>query len=275
MNNVLDAGLTQPQLTGAVAVVGVEKTFGHGADVVHAVGPVSLEIPEGQFVCLVGRSGCGKSTLLRMVSGLEIPSQGSITVDDRPVNKPGVDRAMIFQAQALFPWRTVAENVMFGPQMTGVSKAERQQIAGELLHLVGLEQFAKAYPHQLSGGMQQLCAIARALATKPRILLADEPFGALDAQTREDMQQRLLDVWSTTGISIIFVTHSVQEAVQLADRIIVMTPRPARIADDLLVDLERPRDVTSAAFGDVARRVYAKLKRDDAFTGNTARASYE
>ena len=201
----------------------------------------NLEIEQGEFVCLLGPSGCGKSTLLNVVCGLVEPSTGSIKVDRRSVAQPGPDRGMVFQNYSLYPWLTVRQNIEFGPKLNRWPKARVSQIANELIEIVGLKEYADQFPKVLSGGMKQRVAIARALAMEPGVLLMDEPFGALDAQTRSRMQELLLDIWSRKRNTVIFVTHDIEEAVYLADRVLVMSARPGRIIEDLRIELPRPR----------------------------------
>ena len=210
---------------------------------------VSFTAAQSEFVCLLGPSGCGKTTLLNMIAGFLTPAEGEIRVGGRPVSGQGFDRGIVFQDFAqLFPWRTALGNVEFGLEMKGVPKAERERIALEQLRLVKLEKFAGAYPHHLSGGMQQRVAIARALAYNPGVLLMDEPFAALDAMTRDDMQRLLAEVWRETRKTVIYVTHNVAEAVYLADRVIVMTAHPGTVKADVPVRLQRPRDPLSVEF---------------------------
>src|ERR1700710_1248594 len=199
-------------------VRGLGKTYG----VVEALRGAELSVPAGEFVCLLGASGCGKSTLLRIVAGFEAPTAGTVLVHGQPVNGPGPGRGMVFQDYGLFPWLTVRENIGFGPQARGVARAEVAQIADRFVAMVGLQRFAGAYPHQLSGGMKQRVAIARVLANDAELMLMDEPFGALDAMTRERLQDELLTVWQDRGLTVLFVTHSVEEAILLADRVVVL-----------------------------------------------------
>ena len=214
-----------------------------------AVDNASFTARESEFLCLVGPSGCGKTTLLNMIAGFFAPTQGEIRINGRAVSGQGLDRGIVFQDFAqLFPWRTALGNVAFGLEMKGMGKAERERIALEQLRLVKLEKFAGAFPHHLSGGMQQRVAIARALAYNPSVLLMDEPFAALDALTRDEMQRLLAEVWRETRKTVVYVTHNVAEAVYLADRVIVMTPHPGRIKAELPVRLPRPRDALSVEF---------------------------
>jgi len=212
-----------------------------GGGAVQALDHVNLTVGDGEFLTVLGPSGCGKTTLLRHIAGLEPWDTGEILIDGKPVRGPGPDRAMVFQSFALLPWSTVLENVGFGLQLRGVPKAERDARANELIELVGLRGFERMRPGQLSGGMQQRVGLARALAVKPRVLLMDEPFGALDEQTRRLLQEQLLGIWEANPIAVVFITHSMEEAVLLGDRIAVMTPRPGRIDEIVTVQLRRPR----------------------------------
>ena len=210
---------------------------------------VSFNIGASEFVCIVGPSGCGKSTLLNIIAGFLQPAGGEILIGGKAVTGHGMDRGVVFQDFAqLFPWRTALGNVTFGLEMKGVGKAERETLAREQLRLVKLEKFTASYPHHLSGGMQQRVAIARALAYNPAVLLMDEPFAALDALTRDDMQRLLADVWRATRKTVIYVTHNVSEAVYLADRVIVMSPHPGTVKAEIKIDLARPRDPLSVEF---------------------------
>jgi NitT/TauT family transport system ATP-binding protein len=202
---------------------------------------VSFSVRKNEFVCLLGPSGCGKTTLIRIIAGLIAADKGEILVNGAPVTEPGRDRCMVFQQFGLLPWRTALGNVEFGLEIEGVPREERQKVARHYLDLVGLNGFENYYPHQISGGMQQRVGIARALSKKPDILLMDEPFGAVDAQTREQLQEELLKIWAKTDTTVIFVTHSIDESVYLSDRVIVMQSRPGRIKEEVKVDLPRPR----------------------------------
>jgi NitT/TauT family transport system ATP-binding protein len=216
---------------------------------VPAVEDVSFGIETSEFLCIVGPSGCGKSSLLNIIAGFLTPTRGEIRIGGRPVTGHGLDRGVVFQDFAqLFPWRTALGNVTFGLEMKGVGKAEREELARRQLALVKLEKFAQSYPHHLSGGMQQRVAIARALAYNPSVLLMDEPFAALDALTRDEMQRLLAVVWRETRKTVVYVTHNVAEAVFLADRVLVMTPHPGKVKADVRIELARPRNPLSVEF---------------------------
>ena len=202
---------------------------------------ICLTVRKKEFVCLLGPSGCGKTTLIRIVAGLLPADRGEVLVNGNPVTSPGRDRCMVFQQFGLLPWRAVLGNVEFGLEIEGVPREERRDISRKYLELVGLNGFEDYYPHQISGGMQQRVGIARALSKKPDILLMDEPFGAVDAQTREQLQEELLKIWAKTDTTVIFVTHSIDESIYLSDRVVVMHSRPGRIKEEVLVDLPRPR----------------------------------
>ena len=224
---------------------------------------VNLDIRDEEFICLVGPSGCGKTTLLRIIAGLETATTGSVIVDGRAVTGPDPKRGMVIQEYSLFPWRRVVDNVAFGLEMRGVGKEERRKTADHYIEMVGLSQFRDAYPYELSGGMRQRVAIARALANDPDVLLMDEPFGALDAQTRNRMQKELLSLWEKTKKTIVFVTHSVDEAVYLSDRIVVLAPRPGTVRESITIPWPRPRDRTSAEFAEVRRRVLRMIDESE------------
>ena len=231
-----------------VRIEALSKRYAAGGSDILALSGISATIGEGEFVCLLGPSGCGKSTLLKIVAGLIPASAGTISIAGRVVTAPGPDRAMVFQDYALFPWMTVAENAEFGLAARGVAPARRAAASAELLKAVCLGEFAAKYPHHLSGGMKQRVSIARALAVDPVLLLMDEPFGALDAQTRFVMQQELLRIWRAYRKTVLFVTHSIEEALYLGDRVLVMTARPGRIKAEIPVASARPRDIGSVEF---------------------------
>jgi NitT/TauT family transport system ATP-binding protein len=250
------------QSTGGIEIENLTIRLGEGAQAFDAVQDVSLSIAPGEFVCVLGPSGCGKSTLLGALAGHWQPSRGHIRVDGQAVAGPHPDRGLVFQQHTLFPWKKVLDNVAFGLKMKGVGRRERRERARELLELVGLKGFEDRYPIQLSGGMQQRVEIARVLINHPRVMLMDEPFGALDAQTRLKMQELLLEVWSRVKTTIVFITHDIDEALFLADRILVMSPRPGRIIEEIRLDFERPRHpdlVTSPHFTQLKRHCLALL----------------
>ena len=220
----------------------VRKVFSSRGNEVVALDKTSFQVKDGEFVTILGPSGCGKSTILRIVAGLEEPSTGKVYLDGNEVKGPGPDRGMVFQSYTLYPWLTVEDNITFGLKLQGRSSKERKEVAGHYLELIGLRGFEKHYPIQLSGGMKQRVAIARALANDPKILLMDEPFGALDAQTRTIMQEVLLKAWEASKKTILFITHDVEEAIFLADSVYVMTARPGRLKENVPVNLSRPRD---------------------------------
>ncbi len=224
-----------------IDVANVSIVFDTRNGQVVAVDRVSFEVKHGEFVCLLGPSGCGKSTLLNAIAGFERPYEGEVRVLGKAVTAPGPDRGMVFQQPLLFPWKSVRSNIAHGPSVLGKSRAEAASIADGLIEMIGLTRFADAYPHTLSGGMQQRVSIARALANRPGILLMDEPFGALDAQTRVIMQENLLRLWSEFGTTIVFVTHDIEEAIFLADRVLIMSSSPGRILRTVEIRLPRPR----------------------------------
>lgn len=232
---------------GEIKVDDVSITFGSGSSAHVAVETTSIKAHAGEFVCILGPSGCGKSTLLNAIAGYVKPTTGEVTVDGVTVDKPGPDRGMVFQQYSLLPWKTVYENVAFGPRMAGESRASAGSTANTFLELVGLKKFGNRYPAELSGGMQQRVGIARALANYPSVLLMDEPFGALDAQTRLMMQESLLEIWRKFGTTVVFVTHDVDEAVFLADRVLIMSAAPGRIIEDVKIKLPRPRSTDMAS----------------------------
>jgi NitT/TauT family transport system ATP-binding protein len=243
-------------MSGAQIVVrGVEKVFRSEGREIVALSKIDLEVRQGEFVCLLGPSGCGKSTLLNAIAGFVQPTAGEIHVDGRPVGAPGPDRGMVFQEYALFPWMTVAENVGFGLEIRKEARSEVDRKVGELLSLFGLSEFRDRFPKDLSGGMRQRVAIARVLALDSPMLLMDEPFGALDALTRRNLQDELLRIWADLRKTIVFVTHSIEEAIYLADRVMVMTYRPGTIKRVESIDLPRPRDTAAADFNALKREL--------------------
>jgi NitT/TauT family transport system ATP-binding protein len=246
-----------------IKIRNVSLVYDTPAGPVEGVQGASFDIEQSEFVCIVGPSGCGKSTLLNIIAGFLAPTGGEIRIGGRAVAGHGQDRGVVFQDFAqLFPWRTALGNVAFGLEMKGVGKAEREDIARKQLSLVRLEKFAASYPHHLSGGMQQRVAIARALAYNPAVLLMDEPFAALDALTRDDMQRLLADVWRETRKTVIYVTHNVAEAVYLADRVVVMTPHPGRVKIEVPIKLPRPRNPLSVEFLDHQKQLLRQLGQE-------------
>ncbi len=241
--------------TSGVVVNRIGKTYDDDGDAVRALDDVNFAVGESEFVCLVGPSGCGKTTLFRIIAGLADATDGTVLLGDTPVTGPTTDMGVVFQEYHLFPWLTVEENVSFGLERSDRPAAERERRIDEMLRLVGLTEFRDSYPKSLSGGMKQRVAIARSLAVDPGLLLMDEPFGAVDAQTREMLQRELLDVWQSTGKTVLFVTHDVAEAVTLADRIVVMAAKPGRVAEIVDVDVDRPRERGDPAFGEHVARV--------------------
>ncbi len=227
-----------------------------------ALDRINLQVKAGEFLCIVGPSGCGKSTLLHLIAGLQRPTSGAVLIDGKPVHGPGTDRILIFQELGLFPWLTVADNVEFGLKMKGIPKSERKLKVGYYLRLVQLSQFADSYIHQLSGGMRQRVALARALATEPDVLLMDEPFAALDAQTRDLLHDELERIWAETGRTIIFVTHNVREAARLGDRVAIFTFRPGRIKREFAVDQPRPRQIEDPAISRCAKEILGDLREE-------------
>jgi NitT/TauT family transport system ATP-binding protein len=226
---------------------------------IEALRETHLLVGRGEFVCLIGASGCGKSTLLRIVAGFESPTRGQAFMSGALIGGPGPERGMVFQDYGLFPWLTVRSNISFGPISRRRPAAEVKETVDRFMTLVGLQRFADAYPHQLSGGMKQRVAIARVLANDAKVVLMDEPFGALDAMTREHLQGELLEIWQRTALTVLFVTHSIEEAIFLADRIVVMSPGPGRIESEVSVSLPRPRDVVTPEFNAIRRELSLQL----------------
>ena len=246
---------------GRLVLKGVSRKFNDS----FAVNAVNLEVNEGEFVCLLGPSGCGKTTVLRLAAGLDAPSMGEIFLDDNKITGPNRECGFVFQEYALFPWRTVRGNIEFGPEVKGLEKEEVKRLSKQYIDLVGLTGFENHFPNELSGGMKQRVGIARAYANNPKLLLMDEPFGALDAQTRNIMQAELLRIWEQEHISALFVTHSVDEAVYLADRVVVMSAHPGTVKETFEIDLPRPRVRTSpeanALRNSILKSLGAEIKR--------------
>jgi NitT/TauT family transport system ATP-binding protein len=242
-----------------LAVEHISKVFEQRNELSTALSDVNMEVEEKEFLCILGPSGCGKTTLLRIIAGLETTTSGRVIIGGEEVTGPDPKMAMIFQDYSLFPWRTVIENIAFGLEMRDVGKEEREKVASDYLDLVGLIEFGKNFPYELSGGMRQRVAVARALAIDPSVLLMDEPFGALDAQTRNMLQKEILEIWEKTKKTVLFVTHSVDEAVFLADRIVVLTSRPGKVKEVISINLPRPRDRTSPDFANIRRYVLSLI----------------
>jgi NitT/TauT family transport system ATP-binding protein len=245
--------------TPIIEMRNVGKTFAQNGRAVEALRGANLTVKKGEFICLIGASGCGKSTLLRLAAGFETPTTGEALMWGMPIESPGPSRGMVFQDYGLFPWLTVRDNIGFGPKSRGRAKQEIKETTERFIELVGLSNFADLYPHQLSGGMKQRVAIARVLANDAELVLTDEPFGALDAMTRERLQDELTEIWSRTGLTVLFVTHAIEEAIFLADRVVVMSPGPGRIDSEYTIDLKRPRDVASNEFNEWRRLLASKL----------------
>ncbi len=265
---IAPSSVGRPARTGApdVAKVGLNELClsyrTENGEQLLALDHINLQVKAGEFLCIVGPSGCGKSTLLHLVAGLQPQTSGQVLVDGKPVQGAGTDRILIFQEHGLFPWLTVGQNVEFGMKMKGVAKAEREEKTRYYLRLVHLSKFQDSYIHQLSGGMRQRVAIARALATEPDVLLMDEPFAALDAQTRDLLHDELERIWDETGCTIIFVTHNVREAIRLGDRVVLMTFRPGRVKSEFPVDLPRPRHLEDVTVARAAREILDELREE-------------
>lgn len=257
--------LAETSAKGSVNVEGVSMTFSRRGQSTQVLESINLQIKPGELVCLLGPSGCGKSTLLNIIAGFIKPTAGYVMVDQRQVKKPGADRGFVFQQYSLLPWKTTFQNVELGLKIKGMPKAEREDMVGEYLNLVGLAKYRNAYPSQLSGGMQQRASIVRALVNSPSVLLMDEPFAALDAQTRHMMQELLLTIWSTLKTTVIFVTHDIEEAIFLGDRIFVMGVQPGRIKAELDIPLARPRhvdDMLTPEFTQLNRQVFELIREE-------------
>ena len=250
----------------ALSVESVSKTFGkHGSPGVQALRDINLTIREGEFVSIVGASGSGKSTLLRIIDGLLPASSGIVRVGGHPVTRPGADRAVVFQQDALLPWKPVIDNVAYGLTIAGTAKRDAHAIAQRFIEMAGLQGFEQHYPHQLSGGMRQRVNVARALAVDPKILLLDEPFAALDAQTREIMQAELLNIWQKSGTTVLLITHQIDEAVFLSDRVVVFSARPGSVREEIPIPLPRPRDLElkrREQFGTLVDRVWRLIEHE-------------
>lgn len=245
----------ETQAKPLVRAAGVNKIFGAEPGGVVALKDIDLEIRPGEFVCLLGPSGCGKSTLLNAIAGFSLPTSGTLEVSGKPVTAPGPDRGMVFQEYALFPWMTVEANIAFGLDIRGTGRDEKARIVDDLLDMLGLKEFRHRFPKDLSGGMRQRVAIARVLALDPPIMLMDEPFGALDALTRRSLQDELLRIWRSVGKTIVFVTHSIEEAVYLGSRVVILTYRPGTIKRDVTIDLPYPRDSNSVEFNAIKKEL--------------------
>jgi len=246
-----------------IALRSVEQTYqSNKGPRLLALDNINLEIAAGEFVCIVGPSGCGKTSLLSLIAGLSFPTRGEVQLNNKPVTGPGTDRILIFQEHGLFPWLTVGQNVEFGMKMNGVKKSERKQKIKHYLQLVHLDQFEDSYTHQLSGGMRQRVAIARALATEPNVLLMDEPFAALDAQTRDLLHDELERIWRETGCTIVFVTHNIRESVRLGDRVVLMTYRPGRIKNEWKVEMPRPRHIEDVAVAQLSATILCEMREE-------------
>ncbi|MDB9741380.1 ABC transporter ATP-binding protein [Akkermansiaceae bacterium] len=244
----------------------VGKVFNSGKGKITALEDINFSVHRREFICVIGASGCGKSTLIRILAGLETATSGQVLLNGEPVEGPGPDRGMVFQSYTLFPWLSVVENVMFGLKENGMHKSAAKTEAMQWLELVGLEGFEYHYPHQLSGGMKQRVAIARAIANQPKLLLMDEPFGALDPQTRSKMQQYLMQLWRHIDLTIVFITHDLDEAIYLADRILVLKPKPGRVDEVIEIPLSRPRTpehLTSAEFVKTKKYLEKLIHSDD------------
>jgi NitT/TauT family transport system ATP-binding protein len=245
--------MTEAASVPKLSIRGLSKSFRKGDTVIEALRNLSVDIREGEFVGIVGASGCGKTTMLRLIDGLTEPTAGSVLVDGKPLERPGEQLAFVFQQDGLLPWRTVLANTLFGPELQGRDHAQALSTAQRFLRMVGLAQFPQHYPHELSGGMRQRVNLARALTVGADILLMDEPFAALDAQTREIMQTELLRIWRETRRTVLLVTHQIDEAVFLSDRVLVFTTRPGRLKDEVRIDLPRPRDLSVKRTPEFAR----------------------
>jgi NitT/TauT family transport system ATP-binding protein len=247
-------------LSEILQIKDVRKWFNSEGKKLLVLDGISFDVKEGEFIGIVGPSGCGKTTLLRIIAGLEKQDEGEVLLRGKPIKGPGQDRAMVFQDYALFPWRNVIGNILFGLEIRNIPKEEALEKANRFIKLVGLEGFERSYPHELSGGMRQRVALARALVCEPEILLMDEPLSALDAQTRNVMQSELVRIWSEMKKTIIYVTHNIEEAVYMADRVVVLSKRPAKLLDLAEVKMERPRDRFSKEFIDLRAKIFRLIQ---------------
>jgi NitT/TauT family transport system ATP-binding protein len=263
-------------VTAKLEVDGLSKYFyGRGGEIRKVLDAITVSVKDGEFVCIVGASGCGKTTFIRAIAGLLTAEEGSIRIDGNPVSRPGPDRGFVFQSDALLPWRTVLQNVLFGVEMRGRRGAETMELGESLLRLVGLADFRNHYPNELSGGMRQRINLARALAIDPQVLLMDEPFAALDAQTREIMQRELLKIWAQRRKTVLFITHQIDEAVYLADRVLVFSFSPGRLTADIAIPFARPRALEikrTPAFLQYVDQVWGLIE-DEVVSAMNARAS--
>ncbi len=255
-------------MASKLSIQGLRKTFsvneGFGSvREIRAIDDVNIEIQDNEFVCIIGPSGCGKSTMLMILAGLYPKSAGEITLDGKPLSGPGLNRGVVFQDFALFPWQDVRSNILYGVRQKRIPESKHEGIANHYIRLMSLQGFEKTFPNRLSGGMRQRVAIARALALEPELLLMDEPFGALDAQTRSALQRVLVDVWEKTKKTVMFITHDVREAAFLADRVIVMSARPGRITEEVKIDLKRPRDILAPDFVEMERYLASLIETQD------------
>ena len=251
------AGMVQTTVRSKLSLNGLNMTFGHGDEVVDVLENIDLEVREGEFICLLGPSGCGKSTLLNIVGGFLKPSSGEVVIDGEPVRGPDPRRIFVFQERGVFPWLTVEGNIGFG--LFRLSRSEKVRRIAHYVELVGLQGFERAYPHELSGGMKQRVEVARALAVNPDMLFLDEPFGALDSITRLEMRRELLRIWRAERKTILFVTHDIEESVQLADRVAVMSTRPARIQNIMEINIPHPRDISSRRYLDLRDSIFEQI----------------
>ena len=250
---------------GLVEVRDLSVNFGDRQKTITILDQINFTVEPGSFVCLLGPSGCGKSTILNTIAGFIHPTQGAVLVDAQPVTKPGADRGFVFQQYSLLPWKTTAQNVEFGLRIKNIAKAKRRELVNEYLNRVGLYKHRDSYPHQLSGGMKQRASIVRALINSPSVLLMDEPFSALDAQTRHMMQELLMEIWQELKTTVIFVTHDIEEAVLLGDRILVMGVNPGYIKEDIAIELPRPRhidDTLTLEFMQISRQILATIREE-------------